>query len=97
MINFKNDDYIVFKTKDRNKILDLGSRCDQKSKTKGIEMLTEIIGENIYSTKGIIQSDICIIQELYLRIYDNELKDKKRWILNPSETILTNIDKKPKK
>jgi hypothetical protein len=95
MISFKNEDYVVFKTKNINNLRDDGARCDQSSKSKAIDILNAITDNNYkYSPdKKISQRLICVIQELYLRLYDRERKDTKRWFLSPPETFLTNIDK----
>ena len=36
---------------------------------------------------------ICVLQELYLRLFDMENKNKKAWYLSPSEAVLINIEK----
>ena len=95
MNNFKTENYVVFKTKDVNNSRDLGARCDQNSnKSKAIEILNSIIGVNTYSTQlDIPQREICVIQELYLRLFEKERKNKKHWFLSPPEAVLTNIEK----
>jgi hypothetical protein len=59
----------------------LGSRCDQNSnKKKAIELLNTIIGKDDYKTDlDIPQIVICILQELYLRSFEETLKNKKHW------------------
>jgi hypothetical protein len=97
MNNFKTEDYVVFKTKDINKSRDTGARCDQNSnKGKAIYILNSIVGESNFKhhpAKNITQKELCIIQELYLRLFDKERKDKKRWFLSPADAVLTNIEK----
>jgi hypothetical protein len=85
----------VFKIKYINNPRVLGARCDQNSnKSKAIEILNSIIGDDIYSTQlDIPQREICIIQELYLRIFQKERKNKKHWFLSPPDAVLTNIEK----
>jgi hypothetical protein len=54
------------------------------------------IGDTNYKyppDKNISQKELCIIQEMYLRLYDKERKDKKRWFLSPPEAVLTAIEK----
>jgi hypothetical protein len=95
MISFKTEEYVVFKTKNINNLRDDGARCDQSSKSKAIDILN-VITDNNYKyppEKKISQRVICVIQELYLRLFDRERKDTKRWFLSPPETFLTNIDK----
>jgi hypothetical protein len=95
MNDFKNENYVVFKIKYINNPRVLGARCDQNSnKSKAIEILNSIIGDDIYSTQlDIPQREICIIQELYLRIFQKERKNKKHWFLSPPDAVLTNIEK----
>jgi hypothetical protein len=95
MHNFKAEDYVVFKTKDVNNSRDAGARCDQNSnKGKAIDILNSIVGAyKEPPSKNISQKEMCIIQELYLRLFDKERKNKKRWFLSPPEAVLTNIEK----
>ena len=95
MNNFKGENYVVFKTKNVTNPRDLGARCDQNSnKSKAIEILNSIVGENIYSKQlDIPQREICILQELYLRSFETARKNRKHWFLSPSEAVLTNIEK----
>jgi hypothetical protein len=99
MINFKNEEMVVFKIKNINNKRDKGARCDQSSKSKAIEVLNSIVsGANVSGAladyqyppdKNIAQKEVCVIQELYLRLFDKERKNKKRWFLSPPEAILT--------
>ena len=43
------------------------------------------------------QKKICIIQELYLRSFDDDAMLKKRWFLFSPESVLVNIEKFPEK
>jgi len=96
MSNFKKEDTIVFKTKNMLNERDLGARCDQHStKEKGLSVLNRIIGNQKYSSELDLKL-ICIIQELYFRLFDEEGKNEKKWFLSPGESLLTNIDKKIK-
>jgi hypothetical protein len=100
MGNFKKEDYVVFKLKNTLNERDLGLRCDQlSSKTRGFELLYTITGNEKYRKEhmDIPLKLICIIQELYLRLFERDRKNKKIWFLNPAESVLTNIDKKTKK
>ena len=96
MNNFKTEDYVVFKIKDINNPRDSGARCDQSSKSKANDILNDIVGVDNYKeppSKNISQKELCILQELYLRFFDRERKDKKRWFLSPPEAVLMNIEK----
>ena len=86
---------MVFKTKDITNPRDLGARCDQHSmKNTAIELLNNIIGNDMFSSQlDLPQREICIIQELYLRLFDREKKNNKRWLLSPPEAVLTSIEK----
>ena len=76
-----------------------------QSKSRAMKFLIDIVGEDKYKEEDWIDRKkpekslvkICIIQELYLRYFEKEHKDNKRWFLNPGETILTSIDKISKK
>ena len=94
MSNFKTEEFVVFKTKNINNSRDSGARCDQNSnKGKAIDILNTIAGTYLDPpSKKISQKELCIIQELYLRLFDKERKDKKRWFLSPPEAILTTIE-----
>jgi hypothetical protein len=91
MINFKNEEMVVFKIKNINNKRDKGARCDQSSKSKAIEVLNSIVSANYQypPDKNVSQKEVCVIQELYLRLFDKERKNKKRWFLSPPEAILT--------
>jgi hypothetical protein len=95
MNDFKAENYAVFKIKYIDSPRVLGARCDQNSnKSKAIEILNSIMGSNVYSTQlNIPQREICIIQEMYLRMFENERKNKKHWFLSPPNAVLTNIEK----
>jgi hypothetical protein len=94
MNNFKTEEFVVFKTKNINNARDAGARCDQITKNKAMEVLTSIVSEFTEPPdKNISQKEVCVIQEMYLRLYDQERKDKKRWFLSPPDAVLTKIDK----
>jgi hypothetical protein len=78
--------------KKRNK----GARCDQTGKSDAINILNLIIGENLYTaanTKRFNQNLVCILQEIYLRIYDLERRNGLRWFLYPGEALLNDIER----
>ena len=95
MIDFKAENFVVFKIKYIDSPRVSGARCDQTSnKSKAIEILNAIMGSNVYSLKlDIPQRVICILQELYLRQFERERKNNKHWFLSPPEAVLTNIEK----
>ena len=98
MNNFKKD-YIVFKVKDMTKKRHKGARCDQSGKTEAIKMLNAILsktnlGINLYDPSiEIVQKQVCVMQEFYLRYFNKQKINNKIWYLNPSQASLINIEK----
>lgn len=77
--------YLVFKVKDMKSLRNKGARCDESVKSKKIQILNEIVGEEKYdkeNTRGAVQAELCSLQELLLRYYNKEKKDEKLWFLN---------------
>jgi hypothetical protein len=78
-------------------------------KENSINFLNKVIGMamkdkemNIFifdkkTEKEFWQKKICIIQELYLRSFDDEAMLKKRWFLFSPESVMVNIEKFPEK
>ena len=92
MVNFKKS-YIVFKIRDMTKPRNKGARCDQGSKTGAIKNLNTIVGEALFTpkeAKSISRTEICVIIELLLRLFDLDSKNDKRWFLTPAEGVLIN-------
>jgi hypothetical protein len=86
--------YMIFKVKDTSKIRNTGSRCDQAGKKKTIDVLNEIIGSNIYTkenTRGIVQQELCIIQEFILRNNERIQKEGKTWFLNTELAVINDF------
>ena len=55
------------------------------------------MNENKYTsenTKGINKNELCIYQELLLRVFNKNKKNNKIWFLNNVESALLNIEKK---
>jgi hypothetical protein len=83
--------YMIFKVKDTTKQRHTGSRCDQAGKKKTIELLNQIVGKEQYTkenTKGIVQQEMCILQEFTLRNYEKEHKDGKTWFLTTELAVI---------
>lgn len=86
-----NDDkkkFMVFKLKNMKEKRHTGARCDQKTKAKILELMNEIEGEEKYTkenTKGVVQAELCPLQEFTLRNYNKNKKNGKIWFLD-SET-----------
>jgi len=92
---FKKE-YMIFKVKQLNKKRNKGARCDQSGKGDTIKLLNNIVGSVKYTnenTKGIIQKQLCVLQEFLMRLYDFEQKNGKRWFLDPFESVIINIEK----
>ena len=91
--NFKKE-YMIFKVKELTKPRHKGARCDQSQKGEALSILNKIIGENKYDKDTKInRTEICILQELLLRLFNKEMKNNKIWFLSPSEAVLINIEK----
>jgi len=78
--------YLVFKTIDLSQKRNTGARCDESSKGKKIILLNDIIGEEKYNkenTKGMVEAELCSLQELLLRYYNRTQKNEKIWFLYP--------------
>ena len=90
IVNFKNN-YMVFKIKD-DKPGTLGARCDQGGKTNDTR-LNYLLGENYFKsenikTKSIIE--LCVWQEILMRLANIESRNNKIWFMNPITYILSN-------
>ena len=93
MTNFKKD-YIIFKVKDLTKKRHKGARCDQSIKGDAIKLLNDIIGEEKYiNDKKTSREQVCVLQEITLRLYNKEQKNGVSWFLNQAESTLINIEK----
>lgn len=83
--NEKNHRYLVFKTKQTDAKRNTGARCDEAVKGKKLQILNMIVGEERYTkenTKGMVQSELCSLQEFLLRYYNKIVKNNKLWFLN---------------
>ena len=86
--------YYVFKVRDILMKRHSGARCDEAGKAKTIDLLNRIIGNEKYSkenTKGIVQIELCILQEFIMRYYNETNKNDKIWFLNPELALLYNF------
>uniref|UniRef100_A0A6C0F3N8 Helicase ATP-binding domain-containing protein n=1 Tax=viral metagenome TaxID=1070528 RepID=A0A6C0F3N8_9ZZZZ len=76
----------VFKVKDILNTRNTGARCDEAGKAKTIKLLNTIIGHEEYTkenTKGMVQQELCALQEFTLRLYNLQKKDNLVWFLDP--------------
>jgi hypothetical protein len=86
--------YMVFKVKDTTKKRHTGSRCDQAGKKKTIDLLNQILGIEKYTkenTRGIVQSEMCILQEFTLRNFERQHKDGKSWFLTTELAVINDF------
>ena len=90
IVNFKNN-YMVFKIKD-DKPGTLGARCDQGGKTNETR-LNYLLGENYFTQESIKSKSIielCVWQEILMRLANIDERDKKVWFMSPIDYILSN-------
>jgi hypothetical protein len=92
--NEKSNRYLVFKTKQKDAKRNTGARCDEAVKAKKLQVLNAIMGEPRYTkenTKGMVQAELCSLQEFLLRHFNKQQKDDKIWFLNFEEAKLYNL------
>jgi hypothetical protein len=83
--NEKSNRYLVFKTKQTDAKRNTGARCDEAVKAKKLQILNMIVGSEKYtkdSTKGMVQAELCSLQEFLLRYYNKIRKNNKLWFFN---------------
>ena len=97
----KNNKYLIFKTKDLLSSRDTGARCDEAGKNKTMQILNKIIGEEKYTkentkiqkdNKNVLQdavghTELCVMQEFFLRFFDKTKKNDKKWFLTPEMAL----------
>ena len=94
-----------FKIKDNSEKRTTGYRCQQKPKKYVAALFNDVMGNDNYqlfanvlekrSKDNFNAIQICVLLELYFRLYNKENKDNKIWFLNPLEYIVKQgIDKK---
>ena len=87
--------YLVFKVKDMEAKRNTGARCDEASKTRKIQVLEEIMGKELFekytqgTTKGMVQPELCSLQELLFRYYGREKKNNKVWFFDFESAMLS--------
>jgi hypothetical protein len=83
--NEKSNKYLVFKTKQTDAKRNTGARCDEAVKGKKLQILNMIVGSEKYTkenTKGMVQAELCALQEFLLRYYNKIRKNNKFWFFN---------------
>lgn len=93
----KEEGNTVFKLKDLTKKGNKGARCDQSGKEEALKNLNKIVEERdryyLKKQKELNRKQVCIIQEIFLRLYNREQKDGKVWFLSAVEANLVDIGK----
>ena len=86
--------YMVFKVKDMEAKRNTGARCDDSSKPRKIAILKEIMGDDIFdtytnnSTKGLVQPELCSLEELLFRNLNRIKKNNKIWFFDFESALL---------
>jgi hypothetical protein len=91
----KDQEYIVFKVKDITNKRNRGARCDQSNKEEALKTLNSIVDESdkyyMKKEKVINRKQVCIIQEMFLRLYNYNQNKDKIWFLSSVESNLIQI------
>jgi hypothetical protein len=86
--------YLVFKYKYTTLKRNAGARCDEAGKDRKIKILNDIFGFEKYNkenTKGIVQGELCSLQEMMFRKYNKDKKDGKTWFFCMENAKLNNL------
>jgi len=87
--------YLVFKVKDMEAKRNTGARCDESSKPRKITVLTELMGEQLFekytngTTKGMVQAELCSLEEFLFRYYNKTKKNNKLWFFDFESAMLS--------
>jgi hypothetical protein len=94
-----NKKYMVYQVKDTENERSTGFRCDQSGKEKIINLLNDIESDNRFLSKVTKDGakELCVRQELTLRIYEYQNIDKKTWFLDTETAIINEFQKKEKR
>jgi hypothetical protein len=90
----QKNNFLVFKTKQTDAKRNTGARCDEAVKSKKIQLLNMILGEEKYTkenTKGMVQPELCSLQEFLFRYYNKINKNNKVWFLDYDLSMLYNF------
>jgi hypothetical protein len=92
LIGFIGEDtrnkYLIFKVKDMEAKRNTGARCDEAGKEKKIKILKDLLGEEMFdkytqgTSKGMLQPELCSLQEMLFRYYNKIKKNNKRWFFD---------------
>ncbi len=81
--------YYTLKVKDMLQPRNTGARCDQSGKkiaNVNLQKILTKVGVSL-DTSNLHQTQICILQELYLRLLNKNNINKKKWFLTPTEVL----------
>jgi hypothetical protein len=87
--------YLIFKVKDMEAKRNTGARCDEAGKPKKIAVLIELLGQELFdkytqgTTKGMVQGELCSLQELLFRYYNKTKKNNKLWFFDFETAMLS--------
>jgi len=95
---YHKKDYMVFKIKDlTGSLRGDGARCDQDQSGLCKRILIRLSKKTDKTFADLSQDYLCVLTEFYLRKFDMEGVDEKRWFLNPTEAVIMNTEIKRKK
>jgi len=98
----KNSKYLIFKTKNLDSTRDTGARCDEAGKSKTLTLLNKILGAEKYTSENtkkivggnglvvqeaILQTELCVIEEYYLRYFNFIEKNGLKWFFTPEMAL----------
>ena len=95
IIEFKNS-YSIFKVKDLQDKRSKGARCAQAGKSSTIKQINNILDKEMLTqdnTKKMIQLELCVLNEMILRLKNLVKGDSKIWFLNNIESNQIQIEK----
>jgi len=86
--------YMVFKVKDMEAKRNTGARCDESLKSRKIVILKAVLGEAAFekytngTTKGMVQPELCSLEELLFRHYNKIKRNEKMWFFDFETAML---------
>ena len=98
----KGNKYLIFKTKNLDSSRDTGARCDEAGKSKTLALLNKILGfekytsentkkivgkDNVVIQEAILQTELCVIEEYYLRYFNFIEKNGLKWFFTPEMAL----------
>jgi len=95
-IGFDSHDSMIYKTKDIENARSTGARCDQSGKLNNIKKLQQIDpnikNEDVNKLGGLYE--LCVRQELTLRLFEKTNHENKTWFVNTETEIINKFEKK---